>query len=81
MFYTDGDTHRLDIIAPAASTPSDLDTLKASHAELLAALKRLGSSEALGPIPFTINDNTHVGRELLARIDFARAAITNAEKL
>ncbi len=66
---------------------TDFDTLKASHAELLAALKRwLDAVNDKRAFEHHQPDNT--GREwkrLLEECDFAedaaRAAITNAEKL
>jgi hypothetical protein len=74
-FYGPGQTSGLDIIAPAASTPSDLDTLKASHAELLRVLK--AAQEELRLIRMKDSDAVY---DTMLRTDMS-AAITNAEKL
>lgn len=56
-----------------AADEIDAQRKRADRAE--AALRRVGGGEALGPIPFTPNYETQEGKELLARIEFARQAL------
>lgn len=55
---------------------AELVTLKAQRDELLAALKRLGTSEAFTAYAL----GRKFDKESVARMEYARAAIANAEK-
>ncbi len=55
------------------------ECFRAEVERLRAALTRLGGGEVLGPLPFAPNYKTNEGRELLARIDFARAVLNQPQ--